>query len=141
MNRYVIGGILATLVMAIASGLGPIGFGEANDRSPRASTPEQEALGTRPIERAGQIVQRQSQANNAAVPITPDSALTDPQDIFSDLAEPTISPAPNNVIPQTGADTTASGFGDISPVQPDLVRPGVTAPSDDSDLDAIPALW
>ncbi|TVP68371.1 MAG: hypothetical protein EA342_06070 [Leptolyngbya sp. LCM1.Bin17] len=138
MNRYVIGGILATLFMAIVSGLGPIGGG-ANDRGPRASTPEQEALGTRPIERAGQIIRRQSQAN-AAVPMAPDSALTDQQDIFSDLAAPTLSPAPNHVIPQTEADASASEFGDVSPVQPDLVRPGV-APPDDSDLDAIPALW
>lgn len=145
MNRYIVGGILAALVMAATSGLGPLSVQGQDDRAPRTEAPGDEALGTRPIERAGRIAQRQSQGNNdEPVSISPDAQPTDPTPTFPDGAQtfpPQESSTPSDVIPRGDVAPATTASGDISPVQPELVRPGVTSSVDDSDLDAIPALW
>lgn len=154
MNRYVIGSILASIVLLASNGLR--GFANLFPSSPdqRDNVDFSDgSLGTLPIEQAGRLAQRQSQVTPGGVRTSSDS-VTNPsasgqpepfQDSFR--SAPNMAPnavnnqTPGNVIPQGG--TTAQQLpasGDIAPLQPDLIRPG-TQPAPDRDLDSIPALW
>ncbi|MBW4462316.1 MAG: hypothetical protein KME47_19070 [Nodosilinea sp. WJT8-NPBG4] len=154
MNRFIIGGVLAGLVLMLMSGLSRL-QGDRPERERIASqqnTTAQDAdgLGALPLEQAGQLVQRQSEVGTGTA-ATGNSTFTDQGN-----NRPTISPnntgttgangvtpAPDNVIPRTGAATTfpATG-GDIAPIQPGLVQPDAAQrPAPDPDLDSIPALW
>lgn len=155
MNRFIIGGILAALVVMLTGGLNRF----LGDRSQDAPVARQQSntvqnvddLGTLPLEQAGRLVQRQSEVGTSTgVSATGDNTFIDQGNNRS-----TISPnntgatgtsggtAAGNVIPRTGAATTypAPG-GDIAPIQPGLVQPDeVQRPAPDPDLDSIPALW
>lgn len=156
MNRFMIGGILAALVLMLTGGLNRL-FGDRSQEPPLASQQNITAqdvndLGTLPLEQAGRLVQRQSEVGTNGISATGDSTFID-----QGSGRATISPsntgtagtsgvtaAPGNVIPRTGAATTfpATG-GDIAPIQPGLVQPGVVEqrPAPDPNLDSIPALW
>ncbi|MEA5447865.1 hypothetical protein VB780_04740 [Leptolyngbya sp. CCNP1308] len=160
MNRFMIGGILAALVLMLMGGLNRI-LGDRSQEAPLASQQNTTAqdvsdLGTLPLEQAGRLVQRQSEVGtNNGIAATGDSTFID-----QGSGRTTISPsntgtatgtagtngvtaAPGNVIPRTGAATTyPTTGGDIAPIQPGLVQPGVVErPAPDPDLDSIPALW
>ncbi|TVQ12695.1 MAG: hypothetical protein EA368_03370 [Leptolyngbya sp. DLM2.Bin27] len=161
MNRFIIGGILAAIVIGLTGGLGRI-FTDTNARQEGAgqTTAGQNNgaagdLGSLPIEQAGQLARRQSEVGNNGVGITSDFLGQDPVGIPPG-GRPDISPpaagqtgtagmtgSNGNVIPRTGETATfPTTGGDIAPIQPGLVQPGVDLqrPSD-PDLDSIPALW
>ncbi|MBW4486071.1 MAG: hypothetical protein KME14_26410 [Tildeniella torsiva UHER 1998/13D] len=156
MNRFMIGGILAALVLMLTGGLNRL-LGDRSQNAPLASQQNSTAqdvndLGTLPLEQAGRLVQRQSEVgSNNGISATGNSTFPD-----QGSGRATISPsntgagtdgftaAPGNVIPRTGAATTyPTTGGDIAPIQPGLVQPGVVEqrPAPDPDLDSIPALW
>lgn len=156
MNRFMIGGILAALVLMLTGGLNRL-LGDRSQETPLArqqNTTAQNAdgLGTLPLDQAGRLVQRQSEVGtNNGISATGNSTFTDQGSSRTTLSPSTtgtagtngVTPAPENVIPRTGAATTfpATG-GDIAPIQPGLVQPGVVErPAPDPDLDSIPALW
>lgn len=160
MNRFMIGGILAALVLMLTGGLNRL-LGNRSQETPLArqqNTTAQNAdgLGTLPLDQAGRLVQRQSEVGtNNGISATGNSTFTDQgssRTTFSPSATGTATgtagtngftaPA-GNVIPRTGAATTfpATG-GDIAPIQPELVRPGVVVETPPPDsVDSIPALW
>ncbi len=164
MNRFIIGGILAALVVALTGGLNQR-FAE-RDRSANltaqsqtdstASTPASD-LGSLPVEQAGQLVRRQSDLSAGGISATSDSVFNSqdsgamPPNGRAIIAPANtgvgtpgfVSPAPGNVIPRTsgGAVTLPNTAGDIAPIQPGLVQPGVNQPAADPDLESIPALW
>jgi hypothetical protein len=156
MNRFMIGGILAALVLMLTGGLNRL-LGDRSQDAPLASqqnstTQDVNDLGTLPLEQAGRLVQRQSEVGTSTgISATGNNTFTDQGNNRA-----TISPnntgaigtsggtaAPGNVIPRTGAATTyPASSGDIAPIQPNLVQPGVVErPAPDPDLDSIPALW
>ena len=136
MNRFVIGGILAALVVVLTGSLTRL-LGEPKQPGDIAA----EDLGSLPVEQAGMLVRRQS-----------DSVTSIPDESFPN---PTQTPGPNptqtpepfisdpNVIPLPGATPTyPPNTGDVAPIQPSLVQPGVDPQRPiDPDLDSIPALW
>lgn len=155
MNRFVIGGILAALVLMLTGGLNRfLGMGAQEEQlasQPDTTTQNADGLGTLPLEQAGRLVQRQSEVSSNGISATGNTTFTDQG---SDRA--TISPtaagatgasgttaAPGNVIPRTGAAATfPATSGDIAPIQPSLVQPdAVQRPTPDPELDSIPALW
>lgn len=162
MNRFMIGGILAALVLTLMGGLNRL-LGDRSQETPLASQQNTTAqdvndLGTLPLEQAGQLVQRQSEvATNNGIPATGDSTFIDQGN-----GRATISPsnagtatgttgtngvtaAPGNVIPRTGeANTFPTTGGDIAPIVQDLVRPPgevVDPRPPQPNPDPIPALW
>ena len=155
MNRFIIGGILAAIVVALTGGLGRM-FTESDSQAELTSVNrnnnnnqgETGDLGTLPVEQAGQLVRRQSDVGTRT---TSDFVGQDPQGMPQG-GRPDISPeitgaagaagAAGNVIPRTDQTTTfPTTSGDIAPVQPGLVQPGVDQRPIDPDLDSIPALW
>lgn len=158
MNRFMIGGILAALVLMLTGGLNRL-LGDRSQEAPLASQQNTTAqnvndLGTLPLEQAGRLVQRQSEVgSNNGISATGDSTFTDQGSGRATISPPNTgtstgtagtSGAPGNVIPRTGAATTyPTTGGDIAPIQPGLVQPGVVEqrPAPDPDLDSIPALW
>jgi hypothetical protein len=160
MNRFIIGGILAAIVVALTGGLGRM-FTESdaqtgltgvnrdnNNVDNQGSTGD---LGSLPVEQAGQLVRRQSDASTGTR-TNPDFVGQDPQGMPSG-GRPDISPettgaagtagTTGNVIPRTNNQTATfpTTGGDIAPIQPELVQPGVGPRPIDPDLDSIPALW
>ncbi len=161
MNRFIIGGILAALVMMLTGWgnrfLGDRapdgGLASQRDDASQGDTTAQnvDGLGTLPLEQAGRLAQRQSEVGTNGAAAASNSTFTD-QGSDRATISPTntgttgsngVAPAPGNVIPRTGAATTfPTTGGDIAPIQPDLVRPdAVQRPTTDPDLDSIPALW
>lgn len=155
MNRYALGGAMALLVLLIFSGSEGVGrLLQGNDQRRDEPQTEDGALGTRPIEQAGQAVRRQSQTSQG-IPATGTATPVPMGDNFAPtndgLAAPANTPpilnpaqsgAPSNVIPNQGATTLPAQVGDIAPVQNDLVRPNPVPPStNDPELESIPALW
>lgn len=157
MNRFVIGGILAAIVVMLTGGLNRL----LSDRSQGAQSPDQPALtaqgdntngdpGPLPLAQAGRLVQRQSDVGSNGISVNPD-AVFNPNDQPAGMpagGRPTISPSGtansqvDNVIPRPGATATfPANQGDIAPIQPGLVRPGAEQGPTDPDLDSIPALW
>ncbi|MGB3309310.1 MAG: hypothetical protein WBG32_04085 [Nodosilinea sp.] len=158
MNRFIIGGIMAAIVVMMAGGLNRLlsdRFDDSAEGSRISSQPTTTGqanngdLGSVPLEQAGQLVQRQSEVGANGISATGDSALgtqgTVPgeRSVISPDTTGTATPAPGNVIPRTGgAATFPATTGDVAPIQPGLVQPGeVTRPAPDPDLDSIPALW
>jgi hypothetical protein len=159
MNRFVIGGILAAIVVMLAGGVNRLWSDRVDDSAEGARISSQPTttgqdnggdLGSVPIEQAGQLVQRQSEVGTNGISATGDSVFGNqgtvpPGDraVISPNTTGTATPAPGNVIPRTGgAATFPTTTGDIAPIQPGLVQPGeVTRPAPDPDLDSIPALW
>jgi hypothetical protein len=156
MNRFMIGGILAALVVMLPGVFNRL-MGDRSEGARLASqqnTTAQNAdgLGTLPLEQAGRLVQRQSEVGtNNGTAATGNSSFIDQGGDRATISPATtgttgangVTPAPGNVIPRTGAATTfpATG-GDIAPIQPGLVQPdAVQRPAPDPDLDSIPALW
>lgn len=159
MNRFVIGGILAAIVMLMMGGINRL----FADRQPgtarldRTTSPTTETgdLGSLPVEQAGQLVQRQRDLANGGAAARSDTVFNnqdpgqDPggmspgaRSIMAPDTTPGTAGANNNVIPRTGQSATSPAFGgDIAPIQPGLVQPGAGQRPDDSDLDSIPALW
>jgi hypothetical protein len=163
MNRFIIGGILAAIVSGLTGGLGRM-FAERDaqlqspgiqtDAGPTGTEPAGD-LGSLPIEQAGQLAQRQSEVGTNGIGMTSDFVGQDiegmPPGGRPDISPPTAGQpgaagttgSDGNVIPRTGETTTfpATG-GDIAPIQPGLVQPGVDLQRPiDPDLDSIPALW
>jgi hypothetical protein len=160
MNRFVIGGILAAMVLLLTGGLNRLFADRRSDgQLPRAQRTTTDVngglddLGSLPIEQAGQLVRRQSDLGAGG------TTRTTGDTVFGDSGaqgmpaggratiSPTgtagaqVAPAQGNVIPRTGTATTFP-TGDIAPIQPGLVQPGeVQRPAPDPDLDSIPALW
>ncbi|WP_035984900.1 hypothetical protein [Leptolyngbya sp. KIOST-1] len=166
MNRFIIGGILAAMVVMLTGGLNrlfrdrPQGAQLASQRNTALQQPGQQAgndLGSVPLEQAGRLVQRQSEVGTNGIPAPGDSAFgTQTNGNGDPFGRAVISPdqtgtapAAGNVIPRTGGATTfpantspPNTGGDIAPIQPGLVQPGeVPRPAPDPDLDSIPALW
>lgn len=157
MNRFIIGGVLAALVLML-TGWGSRFLGDRSEEARLASqqnTTAQNAdgLGALPLEQAGQLVQRQSEVGTNSTAAAGNSAFTDQGNNRATISPNNtgttgasgVTPAPGNVIPRTGAATTypATG-GDIAPIQPGLVQPDAAqrpAPAPDPALDSIPALW
>jgi len=157
MNRYVLAGATALLLLLALSGAGGLSqLFRGNAQTSQEGQPEATTLGTLPIEQAGQVVQRQGSTPGApmAPAVAPNGAING--DIAPTSANafttptgtpPTLSPSqpgsPQNVIPRpVGATPLPAQVGDISPVQPDLVRPDPQPPAThDPDMEAIPALW
>ena len=153
MNRFVFGGILAAIVVLMMGGINRL-FADRQPGTARvdrttAPTTEGGDLGSLPVEQAGQLVRRQRDLANGSTAATPDTVFNNQDPGMTPGDRAIIAPstttgaagANNNVIPRTGQTSTSPAFGgDIAPIQPGLVRPGA-GPQDDSDLDAIPALW
>ncbi|MGF1518813.1 MAG: hypothetical protein ACFCVB_13560 [Nodosilinea sp.] len=149
MNRFIIGGILAAIVVALTGGLGRM-FTESDsqtgltgvNRNNNNNRVETGDLGSLPVEQAGQLVRRQSDVGTGTR-TTPDFVGQDPggrPDIFPDTTGATGTAG--NVIPRTNQTTTfPTTNGDIAPIQPELVRPGLEQRPIEPDLDSIPALW
>lgn len=164
MNRYVLGGALALLMLVALSGVGGINqLFQGNSRLRGGLRADDSDLGTLPIEQAGQAVQRQGSASGGVpingaptngVPMNPttpspsgdlaptmDNGFTAPAGT-PPAASPTPPGSPQNVIPRQGVTTLPAPWGDIAPVQPGLVRPDPVPPViDDPELESIPALW
>lgn len=160
MNRFVIGGVLAALVMMLMGGLNRLMSDRSQDPQPNGQAAQgqnADGLGTLPLDQAGRLVQRQSEVGSTnGTPASGDNTFGDGSFIDQGNQRATISPngtgttgsngvtpASGNVIPRTGGATTfpATG-GDIAPIQPGLVQPdAVQRPAPDPDLDSIPALW
>ncbi len=159
MNRFIIGGILAAIVVALTGGLGRM-FTESDARTGLTGVNrnnnnadnrgEAGDLGSLPVEQAGQLVRRQSDVGTGT-PTTSDFVGQDPQGMPPG-GRPDISPETSgaagtagtagNVIPRTSQPTTfPTTGGDIAPIQPELVQPGLEQRPTDPDLDSIPALW
>jgi hypothetical protein len=152
MNRFVIGGILAAIVVLLTGSLSRL----LGDRSPEsgligvsADTAQTGDLGSLPVEQAGQLVRRQSDLGANGIPTSSDAVFNNQPGTMPSGGS-TLSPdttgtftTPGNVIPRTGgAVTYPANVGDIAPVQPGLVQPGVRPQNPtDPDLDSIPALW
>ncbi|MBD2231395.1 hypothetical protein [Phormidium tenue] len=161
MNRFIIGGILAALVMMLTGGLNRL----TGDRNPEGGLASQQdttaqnadGLGSLPIEQAGRLAQRQSEVGTNGTAATGNSSFTDQGSNRATISPANtgtvgtntgttgangVNPAPGNVIPRTGAATTYPTSGDIAPIQPSLVQSdAVQRPAPDPDLDSIPALW
>jgi hypothetical protein len=157
MNRFIIGAIMAGLVLLALSGIGGVNrFFSDNDRLRSDLRAEGDSsLGTLPIDQAGRIVRRQTQAANG-IPATGTatfgqtglpadgsgpSSFTTPGVTGQPIPSATISPTATTVAPRTGTNNQFSSTGDVSPVQPDLVRPETLPPASDQNLESIPALW
>lgn len=155
MNRFIIGGVAAALVLMLTGMLSRL----SGDRPPEGGLASQQdttaqnadGLGSLPLEQAGQLAQRQSEVGSTGTAAAGNSTFTDQGSDRATLSPATtgttgangVNPAPGNVIPRTGAATTfpATG-GDIAPIQPSLVQPdAVQRPASDPELDSIPALW
>lgn len=149
MNRYIAGGLLAAIVVLLGSGIDSLpqimpNFGGSRSGA-REPGSQADTVGTQPIEQAGRVVQRQGQSTVAA----PNEVFNNQGQFGTSTAVPQdipageIRPDADNVIPRPGAAPQATTTaGDVSPIQPDLVQPGDSGfPSDDPDLDSIPALW
>ncbi len=159
MNRFIIGGILAAIVVALTGGLGRM-FTESDSQTRvtsvdrnnnNADNPgEAGGLGSLPVEQAGQLVRRQSDVGTGTS-MNPNFGGSDPQGMPPG-GRPDISPETTGAAGAAG--TTGSNApridqtttfpttgGDIAPVQPRLVQPGVDQRPIDPDLDSIPALW
>jgi hypothetical protein len=155
MNRYIVGAIMAGLVLLAMSGIGGVsGLFADNARLRDDLSPDDSSLGTLPIEQAGRIVQRQGQATGATPAtgtttggtmapndISPEGTFTPPTGTGNNIPNATIRPAQTNVIPRSPEAGQFSTTGDIAPIQPGLVRPETTLPPSDPELDSIPALW
>lgn len=158
MNRFVIGGILAAVVVLLTGSLNRL-LGDRS-QSPESTglqasnTEAPSDMGSLPVEQAGQLVRRQSDVGSGGISASSDTVFNDqPGAGMPPGGRPTISPggstagtvAPqaDNVIPRAGAaDTFPANTGDISPIQPGLVQPGADPQRPiDPDLDSIPALW
>jgi hypothetical protein len=164
MNRFVIGGILAAIVMLLTGSLNRL-FADRNqsadlpnlrqtDSAPSTAVSD---LGSLPVEQAGKLVRRQSDLSAGGVSATSDSVFNDsgtgamapggraiiaPANTGIVGTQGTVNPAPGNVIPRTGgAATFPTTTGDIAPIDPRLVQPGAGQRPVDPDLDSIPALW
>ncbi|MFQ4137490.1 hypothetical protein PGN35_014330 [Nodosilinea sp. PGN35] len=158
MNRFVIGGLLAALVLILTGGLNRLLADRSQEPRPggqptAAQGQNADGLGTLPLDQAGRLVQRQSEVGSTnGTPVggdtTGDSAFIDQANQRATISPNNgggsgVTPAPGNVIPRTGGATTfpAPG-GDVAPIQPGLVQPdAVQRPAPDPDLDSIPALW
>jgi hypothetical protein len=155
MNRFIIGGILAALVLMLTGGLnrflGDRSEGEQLASQQNTTAQDADGLGALPLEQAGRLVQRQSEVSANGTAATGNSTFTDQGSNRATISPNNtgttgangVTPAPGNVIPRTGAATTfpATG-GDIAPIQPGLVQPdAVQRPAPDPELDSIPALW
>jgi hypothetical protein len=152
MNRYVLAGILAVFALLTTRAIGSSGQWLGQQSSPPSRVRlNADSLGTLPIDKAGQIVKRQGASG---VPSTGDFtgngngnwSTIAPTDTGSTTVFPNGS--------QSSGFTTTSPFGDISPatgdispIDPNIVQPGVTRPTPlpgdlvDDDLESIPALW
>lgn len=169
MNRFIIGGILAAMVVLLTGSLNR--FFTDRDQAPSLATRSLadsvtsdsarsetvSDLGSLPVEQAGQLVRRQSDVNAGGVSATSDSVFTEqgagatppggraiisPANTGTVGSSGTVNSAPGNVIPRTGAAATSpTTVGDIAPIQPDLVQPGAGQRPTDPELDSIPALW
>ena len=156
MNRYLIGAVMAGLVLLGMAGAGRLGrlFADSGQTGQAVKSQASAALGSLPVEQAGRLARRQSDpqgAPTAAVganvsnapansrsqpPATRSQPATTPVQPFTSRAQtpPSVTISPNQATPTVPS-------GDISPLQPDLVRPGGDQPQPNPELDAIPALW
>ncbi|HIK43491.1 MAG TPA: hypothetical protein IGR64_01245 [Leptolyngbyaceae cyanobacterium M65_K2018_010] len=153
MNRYLIGAILAGLVLLAMSGLQGINRLFADNSRMRSDLrAEDSSLGTLPIEQAGRIVRRQGQADSAGMPAagtgTWGGSGSGGEDSFTSeggapraIPNATIAPASPNEVSRTTPVGPTSTSGDIAPIESNLVRPGSVQPPTDPGLDSIPALW
>ncbi|HSM84270.1 MAG TPA: hypothetical protein VLS96_21450 [Nodosilinea sp.] len=156
MNRFVIGGILAAIVVLLTGSLNRLlSDSEGGRVAARRDSTDQAVgdLGTLPIEQAGRLVQRQSQVgSNPGTRAGGDSVFGNQGEVVPPGQRSIISPdntgaagagaGAGNVIPRAGGATTFPATGDVAPIQPDLVQPGATPrPTPDPDLESIPALW
>ncbi len=162
MNRFVIGGILAAIVVLMMGGINRL-FADRQpgttrlDRTTAPTTTEGGDLGRLPVEQAGQLVRRQRDLANGGTAAGSDTVFNNQDPGMTPGQRAIIAPGTagtgtagtgaagannNNIIPRTGQAGTSPAFGgDIAPIQPGLVRPGAEQQTDDSDLDSIPALW
>lgn len=156
MNRFIIGGILAAIVVALTGGLGRM-FTESDaqtrvtsvnpDNNNAENLGEAGDLGSLPVEQAGQLVRRQSDVGTGTR-TTPDFIGQDPGGMPPG-GRPDISPeaagtagTAGNVIPRLNQTTTfPTTGGDIAPIDSDLVRPDNREPPIEPPVDSIPALW
>ncbi|MFM7529055.1 MAG: hypothetical protein ACKO63_11345 [Nodosilinea sp.] len=146
MNRYLIGAVMAGLVLLGMVGAGRLGrlFADPGQTGQAAKSQASAALGSLPVEQAGRLAQRQSDPQGAPTAAVGANApassrsqpATTPVQPFTTQSQtpPSVTISPNQATPTVPS-------GDISPLQPDLVRPGGDQPSPNPDLDAIPALW
>ncbi len=151
MNRYLIGAVMAGLVLLGMVGAGRLGrlFADPGQTGQAAKSQASAAVGSLPVEQAGRLVRRQSDpqgaptaavganVSNAPAMTRAQSATTPAQPRAQTPPRVTISP--NQAPPAQTTPTVPTG--DISPLQPDLVRSGGDQPQSNPDLDAIPALW
>jgi hypothetical protein len=146
MNRYLIGAVMAGLVLLGMVGAGRLGrlFADPGRTDQSAKSQASAALGSLPVEQAGRLARRQSDpqvAPTAAVGANAPASsrsqpATTPVQPFTTQSQtpPSVTISPNQATPTVPS-------GDISPLQPDLVRPGGDQPQPNPELDAIPALW
>lgn len=158
MNRYVLGGILLGLVLVALSGLAGVNrLASSNDSQRRQLRDSPNNLGTLPIDQAGRVVRRQGDSAPAAPTAqSPTESFPQQSELSPDPASgqgssftapggsvpnAELRPASPNVIPQQSGNTVPSVSGDIDPVNPSLVRPEMSPPTTDPNLEPIPALW
>lgn len=156
MSRYLFGVLLASLVLTIGSGLGGFNRLFADSSQTTKALPEDggKGLGSLPIEQAGRLVKRQSQpqagatqavgANVGSSPAAPAASGVGMAANSTPSSTPAQSPIPPqtspNVIPRPSQPAPVVPRGDISPIQPNLVKPENLQPQN-QPLDSIPALW
>ena len=151
MNRYLIGAVMAGLVLLAMAGAGRL-FADPGQTGQAAKSKASAAVGSLPVEQAGRLVRRQSDPQGAStaavganVSNAPGSSRSQPASTPAQPATtraqtaPPVTISPNQAIPAQTTPTVPGG--DISPLQPDLVRPGGDQPQPNPELDAIPALW
>jgi hypothetical protein len=153
MNRYALAGAAALLFLIALSGAGGLSpLFRGNTETSQGGQPEATTLGTLPIEKAGQVVQRQGSAPGApmAPAMTPNGAINGdtPPTSANAFTTPTGTPStlsgsPQNPIPPAvGATPSPAQVGDNSSVPPELLPPDPQPPAThDRDMEAIPALW
>ncbi|MFZ4638978.1 MAG: hypothetical protein ACOYMP_01060 [Nodosilinea sp.] len=153
MSRYLFGVLLASLVLTIGSGLGGFNrlFAESSQTTKALPEDGSKGLGSLPIEQAGRLVKRQSQpqpgatqavgANVGSSPAASSVGMAANSTPSSTPAQSPIPPQPSpNVIPRPSQPAPVVPRGDISPIQPNLVKPENLQPQN-QPLDSIPALW
>ncbi|MFM7471272.1 MAG: hypothetical protein LVS60_12975 [Nodosilinea sp. LVE1205-7] len=149
MSRYLLGVLLASLLLTIGSGLTSVSrlFADSSQDSKALNNKSSPGLGSLPIEQAGRLVKRQSQPEASATqavgahaesPNTVNGS-TSTTPMATNSTEATTLPQPNPT-PEGSNNAPVVPTGDISPIQPNLVKPENLRPQN-QPLDSIPALW
>ncbi|MBU6230402.1 MAG: hypothetical protein KGQ93_11990 [Cyanobacteria bacterium REEB459] len=139
MSRYLIGVLLASLFLSVGWGGASRLFADSSQTPTNSNNQSSDGLGSAPVEQAGRLVKRQSQPGSAGIRAVGANAGGS-KTAASPNSSLTPKPFPPNVVPSVSAVAPVAPTGDISPIQPDLVKPENLRPQN-QPLDSVPALW